>query len=43
MPERNGTFLSRMIADVQAVSADPETWLQLGLVLAMAALAVGVG
>ena len=43
MPERTGTFLSRMVAHVQAVLADPETWLQLGLVLAMAGVALGVG
>jgi small-conductance mechanosensitive channel len=43
MPERSGTLLSRMVANVQATLADPETWLQLGLVLAMAGIALGVG
>lgn len=43
MPDRTGSLLSRVVANVQAVLADPETWLQLGLVLAMAGVALGAG
>jgi small-conductance mechanosensitive channel len=43
MPQGTGTFLSRLVANVQAVLADPETWLQLGLVLTVAVIALGVG
>jgi small-conductance mechanosensitive channel len=43
MPDGTGTFLSRIVADVQAVLVDQETWLQFGLVLAIGAIALGVG